>query len=297
MKELFTAFLSKTLNMDADSIAELLYKKSDDGTLTDEINEAAINTLLSKDAERVQSLKGGDGKTQFDNGYKKGQKEALEQLEKGIKSEFKTDAEKQGLDLIKHVVSQAAKRTLGDDEVKIHPLYLTLEEQARKVAEETAKEWEGKLSEVETRYNREKTFSKVAEKIQEQFEALRPVLPQNPTAAATARKEFIDKFASYDYEVTADGKIIVMKDGKRVETEHGHAVDLSQLVRQETERRFDLAVQDPKGNAGNTAATAATGGALKFKSEAEYQDKFFSAKTPEERKTIATAWEAQNGTN
>lgn len=122
---------------------------------------------------------------------------------------------------------------------------------------------------------------------------MRPVLPTNPTAAAVARQEFIEKFQSYDYEITPEGKIVVMKDGKRVEDQHGHAVDLARLVKQETERRFDLAVQDNKGNAGNADKHQAPGN-MRFKDEAEYQEKFFSATKPEERKAIAQAWEAQN---
>lgn len=292
--ELLLAYLGKTLNLPSEEVAELLYKKSDDGTLTDQLNETALESLLAKDAERVQALKGSaDTKQVFDNGYKKGQKEALEQLEKTVRAEFKADVDKQGIDLVKHVVAQAAKTKLGDDEVKVHPLYLSLEEQAQKIAQQTAQEWEGKLKDVETRYNREKTFSAVAQKIQEQFEALRPVLPTNPTAAAVARQEFIEKFQSYDYEITPEGKIVVMKDGKRVEDQHGHAVDLARLVKQETERRFDLAVQDNKGNAGNADKHQAPGN-MRFKDEAEYQEKFFSATKPEERKAIAQAWEAQN---
>lgn len=120
--ELLLAYLGKTLNLPSEEVAELLYKKSDDGTLTDQLNETALESLLAKDAERVQALKGSaDTKQVFDNGYKKGQKEALEQLEKTVRAEFKADVDKQGIDLVKHVVAQAAKTKLGDDEVKVHP--------------------------------------------------------------------------------------------------------------------------------------------------------------------------------
>lgn len=292
--ELLIAFLSKTLNMDADSLAEMLYKKADDGTLTDQPNEQALEALLAKDAERVQALKGkSDGKEQFDNGYKKGQKEALENLEKAVRSEFKADdVEKQGIDLVKHVVAKAAKTKLGDDEVKVHPLYLKLEADAQKIADNVASEWESKLKDLETAYNRDKTFSSVSSKIQEVFEGLKPVLPQNPTAAATIRQEFVQRFTGYDYELTENGQVVVMKDGKRVEDAHGHAVSLESLVTQEASKRFDFMKQDDKGNAGNTET--APGGKMTFKDIGEYEDKFYSAKTADERAAVQNAWEAQN---
>ena len=59
MNELFLAYWSKTLNMDNDRLAELLYKKADDGTLTDQISESALTALLEADAVRVKSLREG----------------------------------------------------------------------------------------------------------------------------------------------------------------------------------------------------------------------------------------------
>lgn len=83
-RELLLAYLGVTLNLSPDSIAESLYKKSDDGTQTDEIQEGALEALKSLDKERITKIK-PDTKTFFDNGYKKAQVEISEKYEKMIR--------------------------------------------------------------------------------------------------------------------------------------------------------------------------------------------------------------------
>lgn len=72
--------LSKTLNLDADKLAEILFKKSDDGEITDELNEDALKEVLRLDAERVSKIKPEPANTKeiFDNGHKKAEKEVSE---------------------------------------------------------------------------------------------------------------------------------------------------------------------------------------------------------------------------
>ena len=94
MKDIFLGFLSKSLNIDNEQLADLLYKKSDDGTLTDDVNENALQTLLQLDAERVQKLK-PNTKEYFDNGYKKGQSEVASQWEKRLREKFGIDPDGQ----------------------------------------------------------------------------------------------------------------------------------------------------------------------------------------------------------
>lgn len=304
MLELLTALLGSTLNLPAERIAEILFKKADDGTLTEEINDNALATLTEMHAEHVKLLKGaGDGKTQFDNGYKAGQKEALTALEKTIRKEFSTDSQAQGVDLIRHVVQQAAQKggkQMDADAVKGHELYVTLERQAAEQAQALRDEYEARIAELQTGYERKERFGKVQEKIVEFFDGLKPVLPSNPSAAANVRREFLSRFADFDYELTEDGQVIVKKDGKRVENRHGHAVSLADLVKQEAELRFDFAKADPRGSAGNNGNPPAGGesgsGDWKApKDRNEYLARLYDNKTTHEERLKLHDWSASQG--
>ena len=112
MKDILFGYASKTLNVDTDRLAEILLKKADDGTLTDEANDNALTELLKLDAERVGKMK-PDTKGIFDNGHKKGLKEGAEQWESKVRESFGiTDDTIQGDALI-----EAAKTTLQGEGV------------------------------------------------------------------------------------------------------------------------------------------------------------------------------------
>lgn len=263
MNEIFLGFLSKTLNMDADRLAELLYKKADDGTLTDQISESALTALLDADTARVKALRdSADGKGAFDNGYKKGQKEAMETFERTLRSEFKTESTAQGADLVKHIVAAQSKSKASDDEVKLHPLFLKLEQEAKAQVEAAKAEAEQQIEQLKTGYERKERFGTAQQRIMEAFDSLRPVLPSDPARAARVRQEFAERFAGYDYDIQPDGNIVVKDtEGKRLENKQGYPVSLADIVKMEAEARFDFAKQEPKGNAGNGQQPGGTGSA------------------------------------
>ena len=299
MNEIFIGFLSKTLNMDADRLAEILYKKADDGTLTDQISDSALTSLLDADATRVKALRdGADGKGAFDNGYKKGQKEAMEAFERTLRSEYKTESTAQGADLVKHIVAAQAKSKASDDEVKLHPLFLKLEQDAKAQVEAAKAEAEQQLTQLRTGYERKERFGMAQQRIMEAFDSLRPVLPSDPTRAARVRQEFAERFAGYDYDIQPDGSIVVKDaDGKRKETPQGYPVSLADLVKMEAEARFDFAKQEPKGNAGNGQQPGAPGAGPQTappKNQEEFNTRYYALdQTPEGRIALKEAWEAQ----
>ena len=90
--ELLRAYVSRTLNMDNDQVAELV--KTDD---KESLKENALDLLLEKDVSRVDKLKGkGDTTEAFNNGHKKGTNEALGKLEKEAKETFEISKEDKG---------------------------------------------------------------------------------------------------------------------------------------------------------------------------------------------------------
>ena len=298
MKELITAFLAKTLNMAPESVAELLYKKSDDGaTLTEEIQEDALNALLKLDSERVGKLK-PDTKTLFDNGYKKAQAEVSEKWEKMIREKFGIEADVTGEDLVMTAHQMASKPPKqADDQVKAHPLYLQLEKKYQSDLEAAKAEGQKALEEFKTGVERRNRLSAVQQEARKYLLSRKPVLSSDATKQENQIGLFLQQFESYDFEPREDGGFLPMKDGKRIENEHGHPVDLKTLADKVADSYFDFQVQDAKGNGGNgnPPGGAGTGSGKAPASEEELWRAYNAAQTQEEKNAVMTAYEKAHG--
>lgn len=298
MKELITAFLAKTLNMAPESVAELLYKKSDDGaTLTEEIQEDALNALLKLDSERVGKLK-PDTKTLFDNGYKKAQAEVSEKWEKMIREKFGIEADVTGEDLVMAAHQMASKPPKqADDQVKAHPLYLQLEKKYQADLEAAKAEGQKALEEFKTGVERRNRLSAVQQEARKYLLSRKPVLSSDATKQENQIGLFLQQFEGYDFEPREDGGFLPMKDGKRIENEHGHPVDLKTLADKVADSYFDFQVQDAKGNGGNgnPPGGAGTGSGKAPASEEELWRAYNAAQTQEEKNAVMTAYEKAHG--
>lgn len=298
MKELITAFLAKTLNMAPESVAELLYKKSDDGaTLTEEIQEDALNALLKLDSERVGKLK-SDTKTLFDNGYKKAQAEVSEKWEKMIREKFGIEADVTGEDLVMTAHQMASKPPKqADDQVKAHPLYLQLEKKYQSDLEAAKSDGQKALEEFKTGVERRNRLSAVQQEARKYLLSRKPVLSSDATKQENQIGLFLQQFEGYDFEPREDGGFLPMKDGKRIENEHGHPVDLKTLADKVADSYFDFQVQDAKGNGGNgnPPGGAGTGSGKAPASEEELWRAYNAAQTQEEKNAVMTAYEKAHG--
>ncbi len=251
MKQLIE-FLSKTLNMDADRLAEILYKKSDDGTTSEELNEDILPKLLDLDKGRIAKIK-EEGKGSFDNGYKKAQKEISEQWENRIKTAFELETDAVGEDLLTAIKEKAGSggKTSTDEDVKKHPMYLSLERKyladlkaAKEEGEKSLEDFKKQMSASELK-NLAKSIAK------EKLISKKPVLEDDAGIAETRIQDFLRELESYDYQKLDDGKLLPIKDGKRLENDHSHPIDFDALIETVASRRFKFEVQDPKGNGGN----------------------------------------------
>jgi hypothetical protein len=175
MKDLFLGYLGKTLNLPNEQLAELLYKKSDDGTLTDEMSDNALNALLDLDADRVSKLK-PDTKSIFDNGYKKAQAEVSQQWEKKIREKFAVEADAQGEALLDAILAKQAEGATKPEKVKAHPEYIALEQQMRKAIEDKEAEMNAKLESVVADYQKKQTWSAVQKTIPRKRHCAKPSL-------------------------------------------------------------------------------------------------------------------------
>src|SRR3990167_5989979 len=117
-KELLTAFLSKTLNMDESAVASLY---NEDGK---ELKPDALSTLENLDVDRVKKLK-PDSTDAFNNGHKKGKSESISQLEQEFQKRANFKSDKKGIDLFLEYAAQAVKEAdkgVNDDAIKKQPL-------------------------------------------------------------------------------------------------------------------------------------------------------------------------------
>lgn len=294
--------MAKTLNLPTDKVAEYLYKKTDDGKLTEEPNPEALAQLLALDQERVKALKEGakgDGKTQFDNGHKKGLKDARDTLEKEIKAEYELESEAQGLELIKQVAAKLSGSSIAEDKVKLSPVYLALEQKAKAEKAALVEEWEGKYNGLTTEHKQKETTRTIGGLLRSELNTLNAVLPEDKTKADNIVNLFVNNvLGKYGFESVegVETPVPTLK-GKRVENAHGNAVNFNELAKQEAALLFNFQVQDPKGNGGNENGGKGGNGFKVPANENEYNAAIFNAKTIEERAEITTAYEATNGDN
>ena len=293
-KEILTAFLAATLNLPTERIAETLYKKSDDGTITEDIQENALDALKALDKERVSKLK-PDTKLFFDNGYKKAQAEVSADWEKKIREKSGVDADITGEELLTVAFEKVSKSPkLDDDKVKTHPLFLALEKKA--IEDLKAAKAEGQTA-LDTFKKEQETTTRRAmaqSKAKDILLGMKPVLEDDQKIADRRIKYFLQEFAGLDYEVMEDGSLVPIRDGKRLENEHAHPVDFETLVKNIAGESFKFQVQDPKGNGGNAnpPGQAQPRNVTAPKTKADFETAYFAETDPEKRRELAKAFEA-----
>lgn len=298
MKETFLAFLGKTLNLPADRLAEILFKKSDDGaTFTDDLNDGVLEALVKLDSERVGKLK-PDTKPFFDNGYKKAQVEVSEKWEGLIRQKFGIDSDATGEDLVIAALEKAGKSSkIEDEKVKMHPLYLKMEKDAAEALKTAKAEGEKMLEDFKTGVQKQSRLSSVQAEVRKLFLSRRPVLSTDPAKQENQISMFLNRFAEYDYEPLESGGWLPMKDGKRIENAHAHPIDLQTLVNEMSEQLFDFQVQDPKGNGGNGNPAGGNGNqgpkpATPYKTKQDFETAYFAETDTTKRSEIAKTYEA-----
>lgn len=294
MKEQFLGYLSKTLNLDNEQLADLLYKKSDDGTLTDEIAENALSELLRLDAERVQKLK-PNTKEYFDNGYKKAQSEVSERWEKTLREKFGIEQQDlKGDAIVDAILSRQSDGGMKPEKVKMHPEYLALEAAMRRQEAELKEQYAAEVEKVKSEFTREQTWQSVSKEIKNTVMGLNPILPGDAAKADRMLSLFLEQnFRGYEYAPDGNGGFVVMKDGQRVENQHGHVKALQDLAREAAEMYFDFNVQKPAGNAGNSGAGGGATNTLSIKTEADYYAaRAAAAGDPAKLKAVSEAWRA-----
>lgn len=255
-KAILTGLLGTAYQMSSEEIAELL-DKSDDQIDEKEV----IKSLKEKDKDRVSNLKKGS----FDDGYKKAEKKVKTEVEKTLKSKFEIDSDKEGDDLLDEILESSKPKEDGkkpkdltDDDVKKHPVFVQMETNFKKQLDETKNSYEEKLSQKEKEYRKKDVFQNVSQKALEIFEGLNPILSSDASKAANQKSDFVAKLNGYDFE-NVEGRIIISKDGKVLEDEHGHKVDFEKFVKSTAEKYYDFKAAEDRSAAGEKNKSANDG--------------------------------------
>lgn len=276
-KELLVGLLSSAYKLDEQGVAGL---QEPDGSFKPD----ALQHLLDLDAKRVTALKGDPAEIEKlkDEQFGFGKRKALEDLERDLKAEYGfKDATKKGKELINAIIAEKLKAAAGDidEKVKVHPLFLELEQKVKSMPDLIEKAKQEKEAEIKAELEKESHQRIVAEEAAVIFDELRPVLSQNPKVAAAQKRDFLALLQSGKFTVTVkDGtrEITPMKpDGKaRLEDNHGHAVPFKEFIRGLVTERFDLHQAEDRKTGPNPndvgGRSGGEGGKFKLASKADY---------------------------
>lgn len=257
-KKILTGVLSKALSLDTARIEEILDEKTSS-------ESSIIDTVLEEDAARIAKLKPKAGETpkeKFQEGYKKGKAEVLDNFEKELKEEYGIDSDLKGKELMDHIVqTKTADATKGkksasemtEDEIKASPAFRKLEKALAKQLEEKEKEFQESLENTKKGFEKEQTFGTFSQEALKHLDGLKPILPKNATAATNLKATFAKSLLQDGIEISKEGNdFFLVKDGKRLEDKHGHAIKWQDYVADQAKGFFDFEENNGGSNSGNS---------------------------------------------
>jgi len=307
MKELVLKYLAKTLNMKGDAVAELMYKKSEDGKLTEDLKEDALSLLYDADKTRVTGIEEGalkgEAKTNiYNKAFADAKVEVLGKVEKDLAKKhdiaFEGDKPPKLNELVTAIVTKsvdAVKETskLTDDKVKAHPVYLKLENEKTNELEGLKTAHATEIQKMEDAVSKNALKSTAKGLAGKYFDSLNPVLSSDTTRATNQRSDFLNKFEIYDFTPVEGSDPVPMKDGKRITDGHNN-LSLEQLVGQMAGKFFDFAKQGAAGSAGNGNEDDGASGVKLPKSKEDLQQQILNTPAAKDQIALADAWNAAN---
>lgn len=244
--EVLTYLATKQFNLTEEEVKEIIM----DG---EELRENAADMLLERDKQRIAKLK-EEREKKYNEGYQTAEKKFKSHAEELFKKKTGYNGTEDNFEAMFDTWFDKTKAELGkkkevtEDDIKRHPLFIDLESKS------ISKDQYDKLQQDFETYKREQarntTMSVITDKAWAVVAAKNPILSENPTVAENRRKDFLSKFCTYDYDFQ-DDKIVILKDGKRLEDAHGNLKQFDNFVMELAEMNFDFRKQDDKGNAGN----------------------------------------------
>ena len=249
-KQLTIQTLAKFLGKSTESVAELLFKKSDDGTLTDELNEDAQTQLEAIHADHIKGTGAEALEAKYNEGHKAGKFEALSKAEAEQRKRFNVDGKNLN-EISDAIAAKAAQEAGTEDKVLTSPTYLSLKTNGEAEREAIKAEYETKLNAMEQQVAKRDAFSRHLAKINAAILEAGAVMPKNPAAQATLRNLFLKQYDDYDLDEKETGVYLKGKDGALLKDKHGHPITIEQFTKEAVPSYFDIATQEQRQSPGN----------------------------------------------
>lgn len=295
-KQILTDYLGTTLGKSDEEVLAILFKKADDGTLTEELSETAINDLKEAHAEHLKTAPSDLLKAKFDEGHKAGKFETLSKVEDHLQKTYSLDKKGDVYKMIAEAATKAA--TITEDKVLTHPAVVS--RLAEKDAEiETVKaQSETAIAEANTKAERQMRFSKVLPTLDSALAAAG--VSQDFLKPAT-KQAFLAQFDGKDFEFAETGTYIKNADGTLQKDKHGNPVKLEAFVASTAADWFPIEKQPGRKTPGNDdpeppPITKWTKENLP-KSGEEFNTAYYNIQDPKERTEFAKAYQEANQGN
>jgi hypothetical protein len=249
MKDVFLAYLSATLNADTGSLAENLFKISDDGV--EVLQDNALSYLNTLHSTHVQTLK-NDAKQSFDEGYKKAEKIVKTSYDKKLRAIFDVKGPLEGDELFTAIA--ASKDAITDEQrIKNSPLFVSKERELEQVKADHEKEKVQIVEQFKAEQSKARANEIGVKKAKEIALSMNPVLPANATVAENNLNVTLNTLLSgLEFNVDESGNVVsILKGGARYENQHGHPYTIEMLLKEQIPTYYELRAQSDKGNGGN----------------------------------------------
>lgn len=251
-KQILLDYLTKTLGKSNEEVQAILYKKADDGTLTDQISESALHDLEELHAQHLEAAPADKLKSEYDRGHKAGTFDAKSKIQEHIKKVHGIE-DKTAEGAIAKLATKSVEDATTEDKVKTHPIYLNRVNELENTIEAKTAEFTAQLQEVQTVAARRERFSNNLPKIEAAMAEMGVVMPVNPTAAATLKRVFLEQVQQFDFDSQETGTYLKKVDGTLEKDKHGNPVKLEAYVKEKAAEYFDVAKQPARQSPGNDA--------------------------------------------
>lgn len=297
MKEVTIQALAKILGLTTDRVSEILFKKSDDGSLTDEVNEDALSQIEDLHADHVRNTSSEALDAKYNEGHKAGKYEALSKVEEDLRKKYGVEGKNLN-DVAAAIAAKAAQEAGTEDKVLTHPAYLNLKNNSEAAIEAIKAEYETKFNTIKSEAEKKERFNSKLTAIEAAIIEAGAVLPKNPNASANLKKLFFDHIGEFDFDDKETGTYLKNKDGALLKDKHGHPVTLENYVKSKVIDYFDVELQPARKSPGNEGVDAPT--ATKWnkdnvpKDAATFEAEYYKISDPKERAEFSQAFEQQN---
>lgn len=246
-KQVLTGVLKTFYGVQDEKLGEILA----DGRTPEEIQ----NDLAELDRNRVKSLTAKLGTDKYQEGYKKAKAEERAAAEVEFKQHFGIESDLKGAELVAHIVAEKMKEAgaTGEDAIRKSPTYAALERKMKEEVSKVQKEYEQKITGIQSTIQKEKTMSFIGSSALEIINGKNPIVSKSQVVANTHRNNFINELAGYEYTIGEDGKIVtaISKNGTVLDDGHGNNLQFDTFVNSIAERHFEFSANNGGANGGN----------------------------------------------